>query len=56
MQIDVPHVIDLLKRRQEIDHELQTIFAGLNGKKTVKCSTCQADGHTARTCPQRGQS
>jgi hypothetical protein len=49
--IDVPHTIELLKKRQEIDNELATIFAGLAMKKPVRCSTCGSEGHTARTCP-----
>jgi hypothetical protein len=56
MDIDIQHVRDLLNRREEIDRELAAIFAGRGGsseRKPQRCSLCQQEGHSARTCPQK---
>jgi hypothetical protein len=56
MEIDtqIARVKDLIARREEIDAELAGIL-GLVPKvrKTTRCSTCNEEGHTARTCPQK---
>ena len=56
MEIDsqIARVKDLIAKREEIDAEL----AGMLGivpraKRTLRCSTCNEEGHTARTCPQK---
>lgn len=56
MEIDtqIARVKELIARREEIDAEL----AGMLGvtprvRKTLRCSTCNEEGHTARTCPQK---
>jgi len=56
MEIDtqIARVKDLIAKREEIDTEL----AGMLGlvpraKRTLRCSTCNEEGHTARTCPQK---
>jgi hypothetical protein len=43
---------DLIKKREEIDHQLAELFNGGEAvtKRTVKCSICGGEGHTARTC------
>ena len=56
MDIDtqIERVKNLIAKREEIDAEL----AGMLGvtprvRKTQRCSTCNEEGHTARTCPQK---
>jgi len=56
MDIDtqIERVNNLIAKREEIDAEL----AGMLGvtprvRKTQRCSTCNEEGHTARTCPQK---
>jgi hypothetical protein len=56
MEIDtqIARVKDLIAKREEIDAEL----AGMLGivpkaRKTMRCSACNEEGHTARTCPQK---
>ena len=52
MDIDVPHVRDLLAKRDEIDAELAAIFT-VKERKPQRCSVCLAEGHSARTCPKK---
>jgi hypothetical protein len=55
MDIDtrITRVKDLAKR-EEIDAELSTML-GVTPKtrKPQRCSHCNEEGHTARTCPQQ---
>ena len=55
MDIDthIVRVKDLIAKREEIDAELSTIL-GITPKarKTQRCSICNGEGHTARTCTQ----
>ena len=53
MDIDTARIRELLNKRDEIDQELANLFAGV--KKQVTCSICKESGHTARSCPTRGQ-
>lgn len=53
MEIDTARARELLNKRDEIDAELAAIFSGAQVKKPVKCSHCQQEGHTARTCSQK---
>ena len=54
MDIDLDRVKDLIAKREEIDGELVAIFGGKQAsRRTVKCSVCNAEGHTARTCPTK---
>jgi len=55
--MDTQRIRQLLDRRDEIDRELAEAVSG-NGngnghKKTVKCSACGEEGHTARTCTNK---
>ena len=53
MDIDekIGRVKDLIRRREEIDAELATMFAiSIRGKKTLRCSKCGGEGHNAKTC------
>jgi hypothetical protein len=56
MEIDtqIARVKTLIARREEIDAELAGIFGAVpKARKTMRCSTCNEEGHTARTCPQK---
>jgi hypothetical protein len=50
----IARVKDLIARREEIDVELAAIL-GVTPKvrKPQRCSHCNEEGHTARTCPQQ---
>jgi hypothetical protein len=56
LDIDVERVKDLIAKREEIDAELSCIL-GIAPKvrKPQRCSICNEEGHSARTCPQRPQ-
>lgn len=53
MDIDTHRIRELLNKRDEIDAELAVIFTGTKDRKPQKCSICQQEGHSARTCPQK---
>jgi hypothetical protein len=54
LDIDIERVKDLIARREEIDVELVAIFGGQRvSRRTLKCSICNSEGHTARTCPAK---
>ena len=56
MEIDsqIARVKDLIARREEIDAELADMFGIVpKARKIKRCSTCNEEGHTARTCPQK---
>ena len=56
MSIDaqIARVKELIAKREEIDAELSGIL-GIEpkAKKPQRCSICNGEGHTARTCPQK---
>ncbi len=55
MEFDIERAKKLIADRDEIDSELASLFT--NGKaatrKPQSCSRCGAEGHSARTCPQK---
>jgi hypothetical protein len=56
MDIDnqIARVKELIAKREEIDAELSAMFGvAPKGRKSQRCSTCNEEGHTARTCPQK---
>jgi hypothetical protein len=56
MEIDsqIARVKDLIARREEIDVELAGMFGIVpKARKVLRCSTCNEEGHTTRTCPQK---
>ena len=54
MDLDVERVKDLIAKREEIDVELASLFGGKQApRRALKCSLCNSEGHTARTCPTR---
>jgi hypothetical protein len=44
---------ELISKREDIDAELQQLLTGTAVKRSQKCSVCQQEGHTARTCPTK---
>jgi Zinc knuckle len=56
MDIDtqIARVKDLIAKREEIDAELSGML-GIAPKvrKYQRCSICNDEGHTARSCPQK---
>ena len=46
---------ELIAQREAIDGELAELFNGGGGmpKRTVTCSVCNGEGHTACTCPDK---
>lgn len=44
---------DLIRKREEIDEQLNALLSGEVKKKLVKCGTCGEAGHTARNCSSR---
>jgi hypothetical protein len=54
LDFDIDRVKDLIAKREEIDTELVAIFGGKHvSRRTLKCSVCNSEGHTARTCPTK---
>lgn len=44
---------ELIRKREEIDQQLNELLSGEGKRKQVKCSACGDVGHTARSCPTR---
>jgi len=54
MDLDIERARELIQKREEIDAELAAIFAGKQvTRRALKCSICNTEGHTARTCPNK---
>jgi hypothetical protein len=56
MDIDtqIERLKNLIAKREEIDAELSGMLGVASRvRKTQRCSTCNEEGHTARTCPQK---
>jgi hypothetical protein len=56
MDIDsqIARVKELIAKREEIDAELSAMLGVVpKGRKAQRCSICNEEGHTARTCPQK---
>jgi hypothetical protein len=50
----IARVKDLIARREEIDAELAAILGVTpKARKSQRCSICNEEGHSARTCPQQ---
>lgn len=44
---------ELISKREEIDAELSQLMSGQITKRVQRCSICNAEGHSARTCPSK---
>jgi Zinc knuckle len=56
MDIDtqIARVKELISERERIDAELSAMLGVMpKGKKSQRCSICNEEGHSARTCPQK---
>ena len=54
IETQIARVKELIAKRDEIDAELSTMFGiGPKAKKPQRCSICNGEGHSARTCPQK---
>jgi hypothetical protein len=50
----IARVKDLITKREEIDTELSTMLGVMTKiRKPQRCSNCNGEGHSARTCPQQ---
>lgn len=55
-QATLDRIAQLIDQKRAIDGELSALIGGGEVKrKTVKCSVCNTEGHTARNCPQKEQ-
>jgi hypothetical protein len=54
IETQIARIKDLIARREEIDAELSAILGVTpRAKRTLHCSICNGEGHSARTCPQK---
>ena len=57
MEIDttISRVKELIAQRENIDAELAALFGGTSPpkRKSLTCSLCSQEGHTARSCPTK---
>jgi hypothetical protein len=50
----IARVKDLIARREGIDAELSAaLCVTQKARKPQRCSNCNEEGHSARTCPQQ---
>ena len=50
----ITRVKDLIAKREEIDAELSMMLGATSKvRKPQRCSNCNEEGHSARTCPQQ---
>lgn len=54
--MDTDALRKLLDQRDSIDEQIRSLITGApKERKTIKCSICDTEGHTARTCSQKQQ-
>lgn len=51
--MDTQRIRELLDKRDALDEQIKEAIGGEVVKKTITCSKCKSEGHTARTCPQK---
>ena len=54
MDLDTSKIRELLDARDKIDEELAALVTGTKERKPQSCSKCGEVGHSARTCPKKG--
>lgn len=50
MDAKLLRIKELIETKERVDAELEEMLGGATVRKTVKCSKCGQEGHTARTC------
>lgn len=56
MEEKLERIAQLIATKRATDEELTALLGGGEfKKKTVKCSVCSQEGHTARNCPTKEQ-
>jgi hypothetical protein len=55
MDSRLTRIKELIEQKEAIDSELDSLIAGGSVKirKPKTCTSCGAEGHTARTCPKK---
>ena len=54
MDEKIAAVEELIRRRREIDEQLETFFAGETASRKQRvCSSCGKPGHQSRNCPRK---
>jgi hypothetical protein len=55
MDAKLLRIKELIELKERTDAELESLLGGapLKGSKARVCSICNADGHTARSCPSK---
>lgn len=51
--MDYDRIKSLLAKHEEIENELKELFTGTKERRAQKCSICNQEGHSARTCTQK---
>jgi hypothetical protein len=52
--MDIDRLKQLIEQRERIDDEIREVAGGAKKEKQPrKCSICQSDLHSARTCPDK---
>jgi hypothetical protein len=44
---------ELIKIKEDAETELSQLLSGTIAKRVQRCSICNAEGHSARTCPSK---
>ena len=55
MDVKLQRIKELIELKEKTDAELEDLLGGgpLKGNRVRVCSICNAEGHTARSCPAR---
>ncbi len=55
MDARLQRIKELITEKERVDGELESLLGGapLKGSRARVCSTCNEEGHTARSCPTK---